>query len=321
MAKKALVLSGGGIKGAWQVGATQAVIEKNYVPLTIYGTSIGAINAGLIASKTTGWFHLYSKKYDHDEALSRALREAVNDTVEFWHEIYDFKSIGSKKGKLKIGLEIISGKFNGFFNLEKFDKLIRKEITREKIHQSPIRIFVSYVQTDTGELKFATNESENIVEEILASTKIPVSMKEHKINNKYCIDGGTRETVPLGKAIEDGHDELVIVSCQPEKKMFSPIDHSDFSELVERSLSILLDEGITNDIRPNLKLIDLINQMIKLGVMPEKYKHVDYWYLCPTTSLDYEISTFREEDITNMISLGYDYAWRTFDPKKPGSEK
>ena len=44
-----LVLQGGGALGAYQVGVYQALYEAGVEPDWIIGTSIGAINAGLIA--------------------------------------------------------------------------------------------------------------------------------------------------------------------------------------------------------------------------------------------------------------------------------
>ena len=49
MKKYALVLEGGGAKGAYQVGAYNALIESGYEFNAVIGTSIGAINAALIA--------------------------------------------------------------------------------------------------------------------------------------------------------------------------------------------------------------------------------------------------------------------------------
>ena len=47
--KRALVLSGGGSRGAYQCGAWQALRELNIRIDGVYGTSIGAVNAALVA--------------------------------------------------------------------------------------------------------------------------------------------------------------------------------------------------------------------------------------------------------------------------------
>jgi predicted acylesterase/phospholipase RssA len=47
--KRALVLSGGGSRGAYEIGAWQAMEEMGVRFDAVYGTSIGALNAGLVA--------------------------------------------------------------------------------------------------------------------------------------------------------------------------------------------------------------------------------------------------------------------------------
>ena len=50
MSKIGLVLSGGGAKGAYQVGVVKALLEKNVAMDCIAGTSIGALNGSILAS-------------------------------------------------------------------------------------------------------------------------------------------------------------------------------------------------------------------------------------------------------------------------------
>ena len=45
----AFVLSGGGARGAFQVGALKALYENNIHPEILVGTSIGAVNAAFLA--------------------------------------------------------------------------------------------------------------------------------------------------------------------------------------------------------------------------------------------------------------------------------
>jgi len=48
--KKALILSGGGARGAFQIGVWQYLQDKGWDPDMICGTSVGAINAVAIGS-------------------------------------------------------------------------------------------------------------------------------------------------------------------------------------------------------------------------------------------------------------------------------
>ena len=53
--KRALVLSGGGSRGAYEIGAWQALRELGVRLDAVYGTSIGAINAALVAQVRPLW--------------------------------------------------------------------------------------------------------------------------------------------------------------------------------------------------------------------------------------------------------------------------
>ena len=47
MGKKAVVLSGGGAKGGYQIGAWTALRKIGFYPEIITGTSVGALNGAL----------------------------------------------------------------------------------------------------------------------------------------------------------------------------------------------------------------------------------------------------------------------------------
>ena len=46
--KRAVVFSGGGTKGSYQIGAWQALNELSFVPDIVVGTSVGSINGALM---------------------------------------------------------------------------------------------------------------------------------------------------------------------------------------------------------------------------------------------------------------------------------
>src|ERR1043166_2621458 len=72
-AQVVLVLQGGGALGAYQVGVYQALHEAGVEPDWIVGTSIGAINAGLIAGSPKGEridrLREFWKRVEHGPAL------------------------------------------------------------------------------------------------------------------------------------------------------------------------------------------------------------------------------------------------------------
>ena len=52
MKKRALVLSGGSIKGAFQAGAIQQVLNEGFQPDIIHGISVGSLNGSFLVNET-----------------------------------------------------------------------------------------------------------------------------------------------------------------------------------------------------------------------------------------------------------------------------
>ena len=83
MAKKALVLSGGGMFGAWQAGAW-SVLGKNFQPYLVVGASVGSLNGYAIASGTPPqelcdwWTRPGAVGLDHvDEAIADLMQRPI----------------------------------------------------------------------------------------------------------------------------------------------------------------------------------------------------------------------------------------------------
>jgi NTE family protein len=107
---RALVLSGGGIKGAYQAGAIVEVIERGFRPTAIYGISVGSINGGMLASYV-GEQVLAGNRPD--------LLAAARKVEKYWHDsITDFKKLGRPRNKLVLLWEVLFGNFNGMISVD-----------------------------------------------------------------------------------------------------------------------------------------------------------------------------------------------------------
>ena len=86
--KRALVLCGGGSRGAYEVGAYQALVEAGYTFDIIVGTSIGALNGALIVQdtyfrgmrlwRTTNFYKLFGPELLEMKDLKKAIKEKVD---------------------------------------------------------------------------------------------------------------------------------------------------------------------------------------------------------------------------------------------------
>ena len=139
MKEYALVLEGGGAKGAYQIGAMKALMENGFKFNTVIGTSIGAINAAFIAQGDMDkveelWKTLSFKELMdiNNELIENVMTNQV--TVEDLKEIRNTinKTIKDKGIDLKLMRDIMS-----------------KYIDEDKVRNSKIRYgLVTFCITD-----------------------------------------------------------------------------------------------------------------------------------------------------------------------------
>lgn len=201
MAKLGLVLSGGGSKGAYEIGVYIALkkLKKNISIVT--GTSIGAVNGMLITQKDlkgalSFWNHVSFKNiYDEnefppieDEKLSKIYMQYAKSFInEGGLDIYKMKKL-----------------FDVYFKPNKFFKsnidygLVTYNFTQRK----PV---IKSKKTLT---------KNNIKDYVLASASCYPAFKPYLIDNEMYIDGGYYDNMPINLAIDLGATEIIAVDLR-----------------------------------------------------------------------------------------------------------
>jgi NTE family protein len=243
--RRALVLAGGGSKGAFEVGAIDYLVRENGLDFDIYlGTSVGALNAGVLA-----------QSYNY-----RELCRQVNLLKELWLKIKGYRSLYRKN---------LLGAFsllyrNSLYNPEGLKHLIKEYIDPEQLFKNRTRFLkVATVAVETGELLYADNRTpecrKDILSYILASASIPLFFPAVKINGKHWYDGGLRDMTPLGAVFHEHPDEIVVVLTFPiDQKLapvLSPAKPQGALGSILRALEIMSNEISAND----LQLANAIN--------------------------------------------------------------
>jgi NTE family protein len=215
--KTAFVLSGGGAKGAFQIGVMKALADKGVTPDVIYGTSVGALNA-------CGYAYA-----------------GLQELEEVW------RSLRSKKDILRInwkGLLTLSA--TGLYNMKPLRKKIEKLI---ECNSSNIDAWVCVTDLKTGEAFYRKSGTKDFAKMVEASAAIPAAMMPV---GKYFVDGGVREMTPLTKAIDDGADKIVVILTSPIRIMAGRWQWKGglmpVIRIALRSLEIVQHEIYLNDI-------------------------------------------------------------------------
>jgi NTE family protein len=220
--KRALVLSGGGGRGAYHVGALRFLEEHDWLPDVIVGTSIGAVNGAAIAS-------------GHDSRSLRALwGRLTTDQVQRrdWH-LLDLFSLMKRDHLLDTAPLRETLVREGWIDLERVNAAPPEKHLR-----------ITAVESSTGRLRVFGNSpdvipggrSEHVrisLDHILASCSIPVIYPPTRIENATLWDGGTVANTPLGPAIDAGAEDIVVVLMTPWDEAHSRPRYLDVGNVEE----------------------------------------------------------------------------------------
>lgn len=196
-----IVLEGGGAKGAYQVGAWQALKEAGIKIKGIAGTSVGALNGAMMCMDDLEraervWSHLtYSQVMDvEDQKMERLLE---GDTP-FWEALSD---VAKKMGE-------------GGLDITPLKNLILEVVDEEKIRNSPVELYIKTFSVD--ELKeldidLRRVEPGYMKDLLLASAYIYPLFKNEKLHGKKYIDGGAINNVPLDSLVDRGYQDIIMI--------------------------------------------------------------------------------------------------------------
>ena len=281
---KALVLSGGGVKGAYQLGVLQYLFEKENPAYDILcGVSVGAINAAFLSQ--------FSKE-DNEKAIDRL--------AKLWSEV-DNKKIWKKSifGKL------VSLWRSSVYDSKPLQQWISSTLDVEKVRSSGKMLRVVAVSWDTGRVYVATEGDAFLQRWVMASSSFPIMLSPIEINGENWTDGGVRQVTPLGEAIRAGATDIDVIMCD-NPKIIRPFDskgRSAMPTLTIRALEIMVNQIEDND----LKLCGLKNSLATLSDM---YKEVKIRVFMPEVDLVEDSLDFSPTTIQRLKLYGYEQALR-----------
>ncbi len=207
---KALVLSGGGSKGSYQIGVWKALKKLHIKYDIITGTSAGALNGALI---TQGNFH---------KALH--VWKKINLKVLFGEDATTSdKSLDIYKMYGKNFLK------NGGMDVKEIENIIDKSLNKKKFFNSKINyglVTFNLSKATPIEIEKKDIPEDRLVDYLMASATCYPAFKKKDIEGKKYIDGGFYDNLPINLAIKMGADEIIAVDLKapgmkrtPKKKL------------------------------------------------------------------------------------------------------
>jgi NTE family protein len=286
---KALVLGGGSMKGAFQVGVIQAVLENGFQPDMIYGISVGALNSTFLVHEAGR--QLKESGHIKWELASRKL-------LEFWvKNITQPKDISMLRSRVSLGVNTIMSKFDGLLDTSPIHELINRSIDPGQLRNTNVKLKVGAVNIESGEMKYVTPDNEHFLDYVRASSAIPMLMPAIEIEGDMYLDGGLREVIPVRQAIEDGATEIVLIACH-SPHLYQPegLNPRNLITLIERIRDITINEVANSNIIWAESAVDR-------GVL--RGKQMKLTVIRPASPLILDLQRFNSEDISRLIIEGY----------------
>ncbi len=196
--KRAIVLSGGGSRGAYQVGFWKALKKLNIKYDIVVGTSVGAINGALMSQKQ------YHKCYKLWNNISS--KDIFNDNIENNLELMS----GQKNILSTNSINIL----NGGMDVDNLAKLLNKSIDEKRLRHSSIEFALITVKFPSMKKTILTKKQipdGQIKDYVLASASCFPIFKKKTIDNHQYIDGGYYDNLPINQALELKADEIIAV--------------------------------------------------------------------------------------------------------------
>ena len=203
--KKALVISGGGSKGAWAGGAIQYLIEDLGKDYDLYiGTSTGSLLAPLTSIRE---LNVLKKGYTSitSEDIFSVNPFDKNGNIKLWKAFFRVLMMKKTLGETE--------------NLRKLIKLHFKEKHFEKLYKSDKEVIavVSNLTDKRVEYKSSNeNKYEDFVDWIWASCNSPIFSSIVEKDDSQYADGAIYEHIPIQVAIENGATEIDVIVLSPE---------------------------------------------------------------------------------------------------------
>jgi NTE family protein len=285
----ALVLSGGGARGAYEAGVLRYLRGEFAAALgtqpridVISGTSIGAVNACFLAS-------LAHRPEDQGERLVDVWRSLKLEEVFHWSALrlaglplYVWRQLRATR------LRQLSWRISDFLWPEALSRVVERGIDWDRVHRNVddghlAALTVTATDLGTGRAvvfvetrgRLPAWSRDPVVEvrpraigpeHALASGAIPLLFRPVRLEGSWFVDGSVRQNVPLSPAIRLGADRVLVVALRQEARAVTPL-RSDLREppTTAAQLGRILNALLLDHTDYDLERLRKINAIVAQG--------------------------------------------------------
>lgn len=298
--KKALVLSGGGGRGAYHIGVIEALIEQGWMedgkgPDILAGTSIGAINAAALALGLTVaqlQQHWMLMQTENVHQLSDDVPTILRPFMRFvLHSVLTSESRSIAHAELPLSERALSAtglleRLGHLFHTTPFRSLLDTKPWRNTLVQwmnfdrinspeSPT-LLLTATNMQRGTLEIFCNRQRKdqppttiTLDHLMASSSIPAVYPWTTIENNNYWDGAVVANTPLEAVIDmigvDEDADILVVMMTPwhEEETQEAMALEEVPHDMVQALSLTLDWSMLASYRTTLKLLRSYNQIVE----------------------------------------------------------
>jgi NTE family protein len=206
-----LVLQGGGALGAFQVGVYEALHDAGIEPDWVIGTSIGAINAAVIAGNPPRqrmqrlnefWRHVELPAFPagpFDWFGFGNLLSNVTTVTRGIPAFFEPNAAALRGTHAPLGVEAA-----GYYSTEPLRETLSKLVDFASLKDSPTRLTVGAVNACTGAMRYFDSRKERLcAEHVMASGALPPAFPAVRIDGEPYWDGGIYSNTPIEAVLDD----------------------------------------------------------------------------------------------------------------------
>ena len=268
-APMALVLSGGGAKGAYEAAVAATFIKQGLPIRLAAGSSAGALNAAMLADG----------RIDELEALWRGLTR---------ERVYTLRASVFFAGLLPGWLTLLTvDRARSLFDPQPLRELITASLDFGRVRASPVRLLVVTTDLARRERRLFDNQTLT-VDALMAAAAVPGAFPPVEVDGALLVDGGLIGRAPVLEAIESGVPlgrVVVVLSYAPGERGVRPT-----------TMRTTLEEAF------EMSMIHQIGRDTELARL--KYPGVDIQLLTPSAPLWLRPLDFETDAMARVLDQG-----------------
>ena len=194
--QKALVLAGGGARGSYQVGVWRALMELDWHPQIITGTSVGGLNGAMFVLD----------RYETARDMWLTIRS--RDVMELPEENADLSALHQFLRRVVKA---------GGMDVTPLEEIVERVLDEDALRAAPIRFGIVTVEQRglrPRELTLEDIPAGQVRDYLMASAACFPALRARQIDGVKFLDGGYSDNMPTGLAKAMGAEELVCVDLE-----------------------------------------------------------------------------------------------------------